>query len=390
MATYIQQQHTIKEVLQLAGWECTSHLNSHSQRVIGRIKACRTATLGYHLYRCNNMECGTLKYQYHSCRDRHCPMCGAFKKEEWIEARTRELLPVPYYHAVFTLPHELNSLVMTNRRLLYKLLFDTAATTLLTFAKDPKWMGATPGIISVLHTWGQQLSFHPHVHCIVSGGGIDKKQQWITGKRTKDNFLFPVKAIAIVYRAKYLQGIKHLMDNGKITVPKEINSNQLLNSLWKKNWVVYAKQPWGGPAQVVEYLARYTHKVAISNHRIKSIDRPERKVTFAYKDYSDCNNNKLMTLNADEFVRRFIQHILPKGFTRIRSYGYLANRGRQNRINAVLACLNLPQHPLPVTTPIQLRLKEKYGFDMHQCPCCHTGRLELMAMQYFSIRSRDG
>jgi len=390
MSGYIQERHTIKDVLRLAGRDGTDNLNSHSQKVMGRIKACRSATLGYHLYRCNDAQCGSLKYQYHSCRDRHCPMCGALKKEEWIEARTRELLPVPYYHAVFTLPHELNSLVMGNRTVLYNLLFNASAATLLGFAKDTQWMGATPGIISVLHTWGQQLSFHPHVHCIVSGGGMDKRQKWIEGKRTKDNFLFPTKAMAIVYRAKYLQGIKLLMAKGSLKIPQNLDICQLLSSLYRKSWVVYAKQPWGGPAQVVEYLGRYTHKVAISNHRIKNIDPEKKKITFAWKDYGDNNANKMMTLSADEFIRRFAQHILPKGFTRIRSYGYLANRGRQNRINSVLEGLNLPIHPQTVKIPLEIRLKEKYALDMYQCSCCDKGRLEIVAVRYFNIRSRDG
>lgn len=374
---------TVKQALQLAGRACTTHLNSHSQRVLQRIKVCRSAVLGYHLYRCDHRECGALKYQYHSCRDRHCPMCGELKKDDWIAARKRELLPVPYYHAVFTLPHELNGLILANRRPLYKLLFDASAATLLTFATDPQWLGAIPGIVSVLHTWGQQLSFHPHVHCIVSGGGMDLNSKWKEGKRCKDGFLFPTKAMAIVMRAKYLEGIKQLWKDGKLQMPKGMNMDLLLKPLWKKTWVVYAKPPWGGPAEVIEYLGRYTHKAAISNYRIRHIDEQAKTVSFAYKDYSDSSKEKQMTLSAAEFARRFAQHILPKGFTRIRSYGYLANRGRQQRINQVLVHMKLPVHPPAVHTPVALKMQEKYGINIHQCPCCKTGRLELMAVRYF-------
>lgn len=346
--------------------------------------------MGYHLYRCSDQQCGALKYQYHSCRDRHCPMCGAMKKEEWIEARTRELLPVPYYHVVFTLPHELNALVMGNRKTLYKLLFDASAATLLSFAKDPQWLGAVPGIISVLHTWGQQLSFHPHVHCIVSGGGISSSGKWVAGRRTKDKFLFPVKAMAIVYRAKFLEGLKALVREGALSVPYGLNIASLIGALYRKVWVVYAKRPFGGPGQVIEYLGRYTHKVAISNNRIEVVDREQRTVSFGYKDYADGSSKKQMTLTAAEFVRRFCQHILPKGFTKIRSYGYLANRGRHGRIESVLKELELPLHPLFVKVPTAVRMKEQYGLDITLCPCCGAGRLELILVRYFTKGADDG
>lgn len=317
-------------------------------------------------------------------------MCGAMKKEEWIAARSRELLPVPYYHVVFTLPHELNAWVMGNRAILFKLLFDASAATLLGFAKDPRWLGAMPGIISVLHTWGQQLSFHPHVHCIVSGGGINAAGKWVVGSKTKDNFLFPVKAMAMVYRAKFLEGLKELHKSGAVTCPENTRISQLLPLLYHKPWVVYAKRPWGGPAAVVEYLGRYTHKVAISNHRIMGLDTGAGTVTFNYKDYADDTRCKQMTLSAAEFVRRFTQHILPKGFTKIRSYGYLSNRGRQTRIGSVLKSLKLPAHPEPATLPADVRMDLYFGIDSGQCPCCKKGRLELMQVRYFTKTGDDG
>ncbi len=200
-----------------------------------RIRTCRTAALGYHVYGCTKDECGHIQYQYHSCRDRHCPNCGAVKKQEWIEARSRELLPVKYYHVVFTLPHELNSLVMGHRKLLYKLLFDASAATLLSFAKDEKHLGASPGIISVLHTWGQQLSFHPHIHCIVSGGGITPNNEWKEAKKNDWQFLFPVEAMSTVYRGKFLEALKQMITKGEVILPVDTDRKQLFNILYRKN-----------------------------------------------------------------------------------------------------------------------------------------------------------
>ena len=334
MLSYTAPRATVQQLLQKHPQPVNKNL--HVQKVLQRIKTCRTSALGYHVYQCGNEECGHIKYQYHSCRDRHCPNCGAVKKQEWIEARMQELLPVKYYHVVFTLPHELNSLVMGHRRILYKLLFDASAQTLLSFAKDEKYVGATPGIISVLHTWGQQLSFHPHIHCIVSGGGITGDNTWKEAAKSTWLFLFPVKAMSIVYRAKFLQGLQQMIAKKEVTLPGDIDSKQLFNLLYQKDWVVYAKAPFGGPHAVIEYLGRYTHKVAISNHRICSINDEEGSVTFDYKDYADGNRQKQMTLAGSEFIRRFEQHILPERFTKIRTYGYLANRNRHQGINEVL------------------------------------------------------
>src|SRR5919112_5711107 len=255
---------------------------SHVQKVLKRITQCRTSALGYHVYKCSNNECGYIKYQYHSCRDRHCPCCGAIKKQEWIEARMQELLPVKYYHVVFTLPHELNSLVLGHRKLLLKLLFNASAQTLLTFAKDAHYLAAQPGIISVLHTWGQQLSFHPHIHCIVSGGGIIDGNRWKEAKKNYYGFLFPVKAMQKVFRGKFLQSLKQLIAEGEVILPAGTNAKQLLNILYAKDWIVYAKAPFAGPQSVIEYVGRYTHKIAISNHRICCIDDQQSTVTFDY------------------------------------------------------------------------------------------------------------
>lgn len=302
----------------------------------------------------------------------------------------QELLPIKYYHVVFTLPHELNGLVMGHRQLLYKLLFDASAQTLLCFAKDPKYLDAVPGIISVLHTSGQQLSFHPHIHCIISGGGIAGDNTWKEAKKNDWRFLFPVKAMAIVYRAKYLQALQSLISQEEVKVPDGMNIKTMIGMLYQKDWVVYAKAPFGGPQAVIEYLGRYTHKVAISNHRICSINDEDDTVTFAYKDYGDGNKQKQMTLSGTEFIRRFQQHILPKGFTKIRTYGYQANRNRHNRINEILKKMKLPFHKGLVRIPVQVRMMEQYGVDINECPCCSNKTMQLLKVYYPWKNADDG
>ena len=388
MLSYTAPRLTVQQVLQNHPLSCNENL--HVAKVLQRIKTCRTSALGYHVYRCSEDACSHIKYQYHSCRDRHCPNCGAVKKHEWIEARSRELLPVKYYHVVFTLPHELNSLILGHRKLLFKLLFDASAQTLLTFAKDPKYLGATPGIISVLHSWGQQLSFHPHIHCIISGGGISADNTWKAATKNDWRFLFPVKAMSIVYRAKFLQPLKHMIDKGELLLPHTTDVKQLFNLLYHKDWIVYAKAPFGGPQAVIEYLGRYTHKVAISNHRIYSIDNEKKTVTFVYKDYSDNHQNKMMTLSCAEFTRRFEQHILPERFTKIRSYGYLSNRNRTTRIHKVLKQLKLPLHKGLVKLPLPIQLMVQYGIDITECPCCKNKTLQLVKVYYPRRGIEDG
>jgi len=245
MLSYQAPAASVQQVLQLHAFNADGQ-SGHVQKVLSHIRQCRTAALGYHVYRCSGEDCGHIKYQYHSCRDRHCPGCGALKKQQWIEARMQELLPIKYYHVVFTLPHELGSTVLGNRRSLFKLLFDASAGTLLQFARDPRYLAALPGIISVLHTWGQQLSFHPHVHCIVSGGGITKGSEWKDATKNDYRFLFPVKAMQKVFKGKFLQGLKELIKVGKVTLPEAVDERTLLARLYEKDWVVYAKAPFGG------------------------------------------------------------------------------------------------------------------------------------------------
>jgi len=388
MLFYTAPRATVQQVLQRQ--DVWVHKNAHVSQVLQRIRNCRTAALGYHVYGCTKDGCGHIQYQYHSCRDRHCPNCGAIKKQEWIEARMQELLRVKYYHVVFTLPHELNNLVMGHRKVLYKLLFDASAATLLSFAKDEKYLAAIPGIISVLHTWGQQLSFHPHIHSIVSGGGITTGNEWKEAKKNDWKFLFPVKAMSIVYRAKFLQALQLRITKGEVILPVDTDRKQLFNLLYQKDWNVYAKAPFGSPHAVIEYLGRYTHKVAISNHRIHSINEQSGTVTFGYKDYADGNKQKQMTLTIAEFIRRFTQHILPERFTKIRTYGYLSNRNRHSRVKEVLQKMKLPLHAGLVKIPIAVRLLEQYGIDMKECPACKNKTLQLVKIFYPWKHADDG
>jgi hypothetical protein len=301
----------------------------------------------------------------------------------------RELLPIKYYHVVFTLPHQVNSIIMGNRKELFNLLFETASYTLLKFGRDEQYLGAQPGIISVLHTWGQQLSFHPHVHCIVSGGGVTKNGEWREAQKAKHGVLFPVKAMRKVYRTYFLEQLQRLIGDGKVRLSDEQARDwpQLRSELYQSEWIIDARQPFGGPAQVVEYLGRYTHKVAISNHRIKAID-DESNVTFQYKDYTDGSKQKLMTLSGQEFLRRFEQHILPKGFVKIRSYGYLGNFRRKQRVNGLLKTMHLPLHATEVTVPMAVRMLERYGVDITLCPGCKKARLELLYVRHLKTSKK--
>ncbi len=388
---------TVQHILQQYHQQST---NTQVNQVLQQLKNCRTAALGYHLYKCNNNDCAQFKYQYHSCRNRHCPACGALQKEQWIEDRRSELLPISYYHVVFTLPHELNSIILGNRKQLYKLLFEAASQTLLSFAHNPAHLGAIPGILSVLHTWGQQLSFHPHLHCIVSGGGMattiqknknnTTKLYWKNTTGNKNNFLFPVKAMAIVYRAKFLESLKKLIANAEVTTVADDDIKNIIKNLYNKEWIVYAKKPFGGPQQVIEYLGRYTHKVAITNNRIKAVDDKNKTVIFDYKDYGNNGTQKQMKLHAAEFIRRFEQHILPKYFTKIRSFGYLSNRNRKTNIAAIVLCMKIPAHPQKVTIPWQVRLLERFNINHNECPHCKQQTLVLVATTFKETSIPDG
>ena len=332
-----------------------SHVEKHPQinswqlRTLGALLRCRTAALGGHLDACTS--CGTTRISYNSCRNRHCPKCQGKNREEWIQKRDAELLPVPYFHVVFTLPSELNQLAMHRPREIYNSLFESAWETLKTFGYDPKHLGAQTGMIAILHTWGQQLTLHPHLHCIIPGGGLTKSGKW-KNARSKGKFLFPVKALSLVFRAKYTERLKE-------KVP-DVNK-ELVDTLFKKKWVVYAKRPFGHPRAVLEYLGRYTHKVAISNHRIKSIE--DGRVSFDYKDYRQAAKKQEMSLPGMEFIRRFSLHILPRGFVRIRHYGILSSTSKKVTIPEIT--MQLKHRPRQVKEPRKL-----LSYNPKTCPCC--------------------
>src|SRR5215210_5665516 len=306
--------------------------------------------MGSHIDGCTN--CGLLRISYNSCRNRHCPKCQGTQRQKWIQAREEELLPVPYFHVVFTLPDTLNQLCMYKPAVLYNLLFKTAWSVLNSFGYDHKWMGAQAGMISILHTWGQTLTLHPHLHCIVPGGGLTKTGKWKMAK-TKGKYLFSVKAMSKVFRGRFIDALKQLL-------PEEMTV-QMLNLLYKHQWVVYAKRPFAGPQSVIEYLGRYTHKIAMSNHRIKSID--EDSITFTYKDYRHGSIKKEMSLKPMEFIRRFSMHILPKGFVRIRHYGILSRIGKK------LSAICIKQQLSPVQ-PVAKAQPAPKPFNPKICPCC--------------------
>ena len=295
-------------------------------KVMTSLVQCRTAALGGHVDSCDG--CGFVRISYNSCRDRHCPKCQASERAAWVDARLERLLPVEYFHVVFTLPEQLQPLVLKNRRVLYALLFEAASETLLKLAADPKHLGAQVGITAVLHTWGQNLLFHPHLHCVVTGGGLSPDgRRWVP---TRAGYLLPVSVLSRLFRGKFLAKLKGLYQSGQLTLPGSVTHlaqphafQQLLDRLYRKKWVVYAKPPFGGAEQVYRYLGRYTHRVAISNSRL--ISMREGRVQFHYKDYADDQKSKRMTLTAEEFLRRFLLHVLPKGFVRIRHYGLLAS-----------------------------------------------------------------
>ncbi len=336
-------------------------------RVLIAVEHCRTAALGGHLDRC--CQCGYEAVSFNSCRSRHCPKCQTNARNKWLAERTKELLPVSYVHVVFTIPHELSWLALQNKKVVYDLLFRSSAATLLEIAADPKHLGADIGFLSVLHTWGQNLQLHPHVHCVIPAGGLSPDhQRWI---HPRFSFFLPVKVLSRVFRGKFIAGLKNAFHQGKLIFPGSLKRfaeqkafHAFLRPLFGKDWVVYAKRPFGGPQHVLQYLARYTHRVAISNHRIANF--ADGKVTFRWKDYAHKSKQRLMTVTAEEFLRRFLLHTLPRGFVRIRFCGFLANRRRSQLLSLCHQLLNAC--PLQTsTTPTASQLQAPCSW---LCPCC--------------------
>jgi hypothetical protein len=359
-----------------AAYQATHHLVAVQHRAIAAIQACRTERLGGHVERC--AACGRLRYHYHSCRNRHCPKCQTLAKERWLAARRAELLPVPYCHLVFTLPHELNALAQGNHRTLYALLFQSVSDTLIEFGQNPRWLGGAIAATLVLHTWGQTLSQHPHIHALIAAGALAPDGHWITPRR---GFLFPVRALSAVCRGKFIAGLKRLFGHGALkfagacaALAQPAGQRALIRALHASDWVVYAKRPFAGPQQVLDYLGRYTHRVAISNHRLVSLSDDE--VRFRYKDYAHGNRHKVMTLTPAEFIRRFLLHVLPAGFMRIRHYGILANRAKREKLAAARTALDSPPAPQPPgPESVATFWRRVAALDIHQCPHCKAGRM---------------
>jgi Putative transposase/Transposase zinc-binding domain len=322
-------------------WLTAQHL-----RVLRAIERCRTVALGGHLDRC--AACGHRAISFNSCRNRHCPKCLTHARNQWLAARQAELLPVGYHHVVFTLPHELSWLALQNKRVVYDLLFQASAATLLEIAADQKHLGAAIGFLSVLHTWGQNLLHHPHVHCVIPVGGLSPdRAQWV---HPRYPFFLPVKVLSRVFRGKFVAGLKEAFRRGRLVFPGDLlplaNDQAFrasLRPLFRQDWVVYAKPPFGGPEHVLHYLARYTHRVAISNHRLVNVT--DDGVTFRWKDYAHGSQVRTMTVSADEFLRRFSLHVLPKGFVRIRFFGFLAHRCRARDLPVCRRALASPPAP---------------------------------------------
>jgi hypothetical protein len=374
------QDAELADVFRLHGgaYRRTHALAACQLKAMRAIEACRTARLGGHKQICDT--CGAVRVHYNSCRNRHCPKCQGLARERWLQARRAELLEIEYFHVVFTLPHEINALAQGNPRVIYNLLFRAAADTLLSFGKDPEHLGGTLGITAVLHTWGQNLSQHIHLHCIVTGGALSADQRrWIAAK---PGFLFPVRALSKVFRGKYLEALGRAYRKGKLKfsagtaeLVDESAFSRWVSQLRDRPWVVYCKSPVAGPEQVVNYLGRYTHRIAISNHRIVAVETDT--VQFTYRDYADGGRCKLMSLQPSEFIRRFLLHVVRDGFRRIRHFGILAHRDRSERLARCRELLGQPQPPAAndeTTEQIILRLS---GIDILRCPVCGQGRLRL-------------
>ncbi len=354
-------------------------LSPNQWRAMRAIEECRTAALGGHTDQCDH--CGHLEISYNSCRNRHCPKCQTLQKEKWIEAHRKDLLPIEYFHVVFTLPSALNPLVSMNPQLLYDLLFRSASETLLQLAQNPKHLGAKVGMIGILHTWGQNLLDHPHTHWIVTGGGLSSDgRHW---KSCRKGFFIPVRVMSSLFRGKFLDLLKDCFQKGDLVFPTHLrhlqdprNFQTFRRHLYRKKWVVYCKPPFDGAQGALQYLGRYTHRIAISNNRIRTLQ--DGKVSFLWRDYADHNRQKTMTLKTDEFIRRFLLHVLPARYVRIRHFGLLANR---NRKDLIALCRKILGDGKTVTKEKdrqetwQEQLLRICGIDVLTCPVCQKGRM---------------
>ena len=356
-------------------------LSTAQRRVMTAIEVCRTAALGGHLERCD--RCDYERPSYDSCRNRHCPKCQSLERAAWVEKRSAEVLPTRYFHVVFSVPEPIASIAYQNKEVVYNILFRATAETLSTIAADPKHLGVEIGFFAVLHSWGQTLQFHPHLHCVVPGGGLSPDgSRWIS---CRPRFFLPVRVLSRLFRRLFLTHLQEAFDADKLQFFSALENlrdrrafQAYLDSVRKVEWVVYAKPPFAGPQQVVDYVGRYTHRVAISNNRILDIENGQ--VKFTWRDYRDHNQQKIMPLSADEFIRRFLLHVLPSGFHRIRYYGFLANPRRKQKLELCRQLLGAPAPPLASS---ELAKSEDYrdryerltGHSLRECPHCHRGRM---------------
>jgi len=356
------------------------HVSLGQLKVMSAIEECRTGALGGHVMRCENEKCGHTRIAYNSCRNRHCPKCQGAAAREWLEEREKELLPLPYFHVVFSLPAQIADIAYQNKAVIYGILFKASAEAMLTIAADPKHLGARIGILAVLHTWGSALTHHPHVHMIVPGGGISLDgTRWIA---CQPNFLLSVRVLSRLFRRLVLEKLASAHQAGQLQFFGQHSSlanakafAAYLVPLRKKEWVVYSKRPFGGPEEVLRYLARYTHRVAISNRRLVSLD--DNGVTFKWKDYrleGTERYNKVMTLDTNEFIRRFLMHVLPSGFHRIRYYGFLTCQTRAKNIARIRELLAVPLIPVDAITALNAKPEEPKAPE-HPCPCCGSRML---------------
>ena len=362
----------IQEILN-KGWESYKNNNKvvgYKQKVVTAISNCKTGVMGAHKYICD--ECGYEQIAYNSCRNRHCPNCQTGKKLQWIEARKEEVLNIKYYHLVFTIPDELNVLVLQNQNKIYNILFKASSETLQELAEDKKYLGGEIGFFSILHTWGQNMMYHPHVHIVATGGGLTSYGKWV---EKENDFFIPVKVMSRVFRGKFMSYLKsekleYYGENKYLENPA--NYNDLIQNLYKKEWIVYCKEPFKNANCVIQYLGRYTHRVAISNERIIAVT--EDDVTFKWRDYKDKNKMKEMTVKIEEFIRRFLLHILPPNFMKIRYYGILGNRNKKKKL---LKCKLLTKTKIYKNKkfPALELLKQTLGKDFNLCPHCKKGHM---------------
>ncbi len=358
-----------------------AHMGQVERRIMGAIETCRTAALGGHVEACGS--CAHHRIAYNSCRNRHCPKCQGLTRAEWLADRQADLLPVPYFHVVFTVPAKIGAIAFQNKRQVYAILFRAASETLRIIAADPKHLGAQIGFIAILHTWGQALTHHPHIHCVVPGGGLphahskDSPQKgnkhWIA---CRPNFFLPIHVLSKLYRRVFLEHLQAAFDMGQlcffgdlVPLAQRAAFVQQIKRLRKINWVVYAKPPFGSPDKVLSYLSRYTHRIAIANSRLVTMD--ETRVSFRWRDYRHRNKANMMMLDAHEFIRRFLLHGLPDGFHRIRHYGFLANGHRAVKLAVIRRLLNqVPPKAIHRSSDYRERLHDLMGIDLSRCPCC--------------------